>query len=117
MASRQSDRPVALSARLTDGSCQPPPHASPSSTAGGKDYRITVPTAADRVVHRSLRKAVEPLLERDAYPPWMFGWHRRAARREGSSAEMVKFNTQFRVEFIEAIEGRGTSAESRPSPS
>ncbi|MFD0535252.1 hypothetical protein ACFQY7_17400 [Actinomadura luteofluorescens] len=47
----------------------------------------------------------------------MFGWHRRAARREGSSAEMVKFNTQFRVEFIEAIEGRGTSAESRPSPS
>ncbi|MEV3925893.1 reverse transcriptase domain-containing protein [Actinomadura coerulea] len=73
-------RLAALSARLTDGSWQPSPARIAEFHAWGKDYRITIPTVADRVVHRSLRNAVEPVLERDAYPPWMFGWHRRAGR-------------------------------------
>lgn len=45
---------------------------------------------------------------------WWVSRHLREARElcEGISAEMVKFNVQFRQEFIEAIEGRATSKTS-----
>ncbi|MFI7104136.1 RNA-directed DNA polymerase [Streptomyces sp. NPDC050161] len=76
----------ALAARLADRSWRPSPTRLVAFHAWGKDYRVAVPTVEDRIVHRALRNAVEPVLERDAYPPWMFGWHRRAGRPLAISA-------------------------------
>ncbi|MBB0243038.1 RNA-directed DNA polymerase [Streptomyces alkaliphilus] len=70
----------ALSAALSDGSWRPGPLRIEEFEAWGKRHTVTIPTVADRIVHRALRNAIEPVLERDAYPPWMFGWHRRAGR-------------------------------------
>ncbi|MEU5811559.1 RNA-directed DNA polymerase [Streptomyces sp. NPDC047718] len=69
-----------LSAALSDGTWRPGPLRIQEFDAWGKRHTVTTPTAADRIVHRALRNAIEPVLERDAYPPWMFGWHRRAGR-------------------------------------
>ncbi|MER5615388.1 reverse transcriptase domain-containing protein [Streptomyces sp. NPDC002215] len=73
-------RIAALSAALADGTWQPGPLRTEEFDAWGKHHTITIPTVTDRIVHRALRNAIEPVLERDAYPPWMFGWHRRAGR-------------------------------------
>ncbi|MGW7327101.1 reverse transcriptase domain-containing protein [Streptomyces sp. NPDC054840] len=75
-----SDRITTLSAALANGTWQPGQLRTEEFDAWGKRHTITIPTVTDRIVHRSLRNAVEPVLERDAYPPWMFGWHRRAGR-------------------------------------
>ncbi|MCX5103647.1 reverse transcriptase domain-containing protein [Streptomyces sp. NBC_00439] len=73
-------RIAALSTALADGTWQPGPLRTEEFDAWGKHHTITIPTVTDRIVHRALRNAIEPVLERDAYPPWMFGWHRRAGR-------------------------------------
>ncbi|MGY3056245.1 RNA-directed DNA polymerase [Streptomyces sp. TE3672] len=73
-------RIAALSAALADGTWQPGPLRTEEFDAWGKHHTITIPTVTDRIVHRALRNAIEPVLERDAYPEWMFGWHRRAGR-------------------------------------
>ncbi|WP_019632253.1 hypothetical protein [Actinomadura atramentaria] len=69
-----------LAARLRDGTWRPGPVRAVSLPSYGKDLALAVPTVGDRVVHRALRTAAEPVLESDAYPPWMFGWRRRAGR-------------------------------------
>ncbi|WP_338673883.1 reverse transcriptase domain-containing protein [Streptomyces sp. SCSIO 30461] len=69
-----------LSAALSDGTWCPGPLRIKEFEAWGKRHTVTIPTVTDRIVHRALRNAIEPVLERDAYPPWMFGWHRRAGR-------------------------------------
>ncbi|MGW7199548.1 reverse transcriptase domain-containing protein [Streptomyces chryseus] len=74
------DRITTLSASLLAGTWQPGPVRTEEFDAWGKRHTITIPTVTDRIVHRALRNAVEPVLERDAYPQWMFGWHRRAGR-------------------------------------
>ncbi|MFJ8856082.1 reverse transcriptase domain-containing protein [Streptomyces sp. NPDC102437] len=73
-------RIAALTATLADGTWRPGPLRTEEFEAWGKHHTITIPTVTDRIVHRALRNAIEPVLERDAYPPWMFGWHRRAGR-------------------------------------
>ncbi|MDT0307651.1 reverse transcriptase domain-containing protein [Streptomyces sp. DSM 44917] len=70
----------ALSRDLAAGTWRPQPPRTERFDAWGKTLTIVIPTVTDRVVHRAVRNAVEPVLERDAYPPWMFGWHRRAGR-------------------------------------
>ncbi|MFQ6197707.1 reverse transcriptase domain-containing protein [Streptomyces sp. NPDC000405] len=69
-----------LSCRLRDGTWRPDPVRTVRFEAWGKDYELSIPTVGDRVVHRAVRNAIEPVLERDAYPPWMFGWRPRAGR-------------------------------------
>lgn len=73
-------RIAALSAGLSASTWRPGPLRVEEFDAWGKRHTVTIPTVTDRIVHRALRNAVEPVLERDAYPPWMFGWHRRAGR-------------------------------------
>ncbi|MCC2275465.1 RNA-directed DNA polymerase [Streptomyces sp. ET3-23] len=73
-------RIAVLSATLADGSWQPGPLRIEEFDAWGKRHTVTIPTVTDRIVHRALRNAIEPVLERDAYPPWMFGWRPRAGR-------------------------------------
>ncbi|BDH14248.1 hypothetical protein [Streptomyces hygroscopicus] len=69
-----------LSQQLADGSWRPEPMRLCDFDAWGKHYNVVIPTVRDRIVHRALRNAVEPVLEREAYPPWMFGWRSRAGR-------------------------------------
>lgn len=46
----------------------------------GKTLHIVVPTVEDWIVHRALRQAAEPVLDRDAYPSWMYGWRPRRGK-------------------------------------
>lgn len=69
-----------LSATLADGSWRPGPPRIEQFDAWGKRHTVVIPTVTDRIVHRALRNAVEAVLQRDAYPPWMYGWRPRAGR-------------------------------------
>ncbi|MBC2879326.1 RNA-directed DNA polymerase [Streptomyces sp. TYQ1024] len=69
-----------LSRQLREGTWRPKPVRTAVFDAWGKEYQLSIPTVVDRVVHRAVRNALEPVLDRDAYPPWMFGWRRRAGR-------------------------------------
>ncbi|MFF4924220.1 reverse transcriptase domain-containing protein [Kitasatospora sp. NPDC001261] len=75
-----------LSGRLADGTWQPHPVREVVFDGWGKQMRLAVPTVTDRIVHRALRAAAEPVLERDAYPPWMFGWRPRRGRPQAVAA-------------------------------
>lgn len=74
-----------LAARLADGSWTPGPLRTLVLPTWGKDITMTIPTVEDRIVHRSLREAAEPVLVADAYPDWMYGWRPRAGRLDALS--------------------------------
>ncbi len=74
------DRLADLAARLRDGSWRPGPVRQISWTSADKHLRVTIPTVEDRIVHRAIRRCVEPILEVHAYPDWMFGWRPRRGR-------------------------------------
>ncbi|MEW9518138.1 hypothetical protein [Streptomyces tubercidicus] len=67
----------------------------------------------DRIVHRALRNAVEPVLERDAYPPWMFGWRSRAGRplAVAAAAAHLAAGRRWVVDLDVAAASRGVSLE------
>ncbi|MFD4479859.1 reverse transcriptase domain-containing protein [Streptomyces sp. NPDC058471] len=102
-----------LSRQLIDGSWEPEPVRIADFDAWGKHYRVVIPTVRDRVVHRALRNAVEPVLERDAYPPWMFGWRQRAGRPlavAAASAHLAAGRTWV-VDLDVAAASRGVDLE------
>jgi RNA-directed DNA polymerase len=80
------ERLRSLSDRLRQGTWQPSPLRQLSWPDWDKRLPVTVPTVEDRIVHRALRNAAEPVLERDAYPPWSYGWRRRAGHVEAVAA-------------------------------
>ncbi|WP_233570960.1 RNA-directed DNA polymerase [Nocardiopsis sp. Huas11] len=75
-----------LAERLADHAWAPVAPRLVSWPSWGKELRICVPTVEDRIVHRALRQAAEPVLDRDAYPPWLFGWRPRRGRVEAVAA-------------------------------
>lgn len=68
------DRLTHLAARLREGSWRPGPIRQLSWSSADKHLCVTIPTVEDRIVHRAIRRCVEPILEAHAYPDWMFGW-------------------------------------------
>jgi RNA-directed DNA polymerase len=68
------DRLAHLAARLRDGSWRPGPVRQVSWPSADKRLCVAIPTVEDRIVHRAIRRCVEPILEAHAYPDWMFGW-------------------------------------------
>jgi RNA-directed DNA polymerase len=46
----------------------------------GKQFPVYVPTAGDRIVHRAMRNAVEPVLEERAFRDWVSGYRPRRNR-------------------------------------
>ncbi len=81
------ERITALAGRLRDGSWSPGPVRAQSIPSWGKTLPLAIPSAEDRIVHRAVRLAAEPVLEATgAYPPWMYGWRPRAGRVEALSA-------------------------------
>lgn len=80
------DRIAALSSRLRHGTWRPAPVRELAMDSWGKTLHIVIPTVEDRIVHRTIRLAAEPVLCRDAYRPWMFGWRPRAGRLHAVAA-------------------------------
>jgi RNA-directed DNA polymerase len=80
------DRIVGLAERLRRDTWRPGPVRVAAWPSWGKHLAVAVPTVEDRIVHRALRHAAEPVLLHDAYPPWMFGWRPRAGRVEAVAA-------------------------------
>jgi hypothetical protein len=68
------DRLAHLATRLRDGSWRPGPVRQITWPSADKHLCVTIPTVEDRIVHRAIRRCVEPILEARAYPEWMFGW-------------------------------------------
>ena len=79
-------RIAALSARLRDRTWRPAPIRQVAKPSWGKTLALSIPTVEDRIVHRTIRHALEPVLCRDAYPPWMYGWRPRAGRVQAIDA-------------------------------
>jgi RNA-directed DNA polymerase len=68
-------RITALSAALRDGTWRPGPLRTAEITSyAGKRFSAVIPTAADRIVHRAMRAAIEPVLEERAFPGWVSGY-------------------------------------------
>lgn len=80
------ERIAVLSKQLHEGTWWPAPVRVLSMPSWGKTLTIVIPTVEDRVVHRTVRLALEPVLCRNAYPPWMFGWRPRAGRVQAVAA-------------------------------
>jgi hypothetical protein len=75
-----------LALALRDGTWSPSPPRTVTWTSWGKRLTVAIPTVTDRIVHRAMRNAAEPVLEHDAYPPWLFGWRPRAGRPHAVAA-------------------------------
>lgn len=80
------DRLRDLAKRLAGASWEPVPPRLVSWPSWDKELTVCVPTVEDRIVHRALRQAAEPVLDREAYPPWLFGWRPRRGRVEAVAA-------------------------------
>jgi RNA-directed DNA polymerase len=80
-------RITALAGRLRDGTWTPGPVRPLVIPSWGKTLPLAIPAAEDRIVHRAVRTAAEPvLIMTGAYPPWMYGWRPRAGRVEALTA-------------------------------
>jgi RNA-directed DNA polymerase len=83
-------RITALSEALRAGTWSPAPLRPVLITNYfGKQFHVYVPTAADRVVHRAMRNAVEPLLEERAFRDWVSGYRPRRNRITALSQVMA----------------------------
>lgn len=83
------DRIAALSGRLRTGAWKPGPVREVPIPSWGKSLRLAIPAAEDRIVHRAMTHAAQPVLDAAAYPRWMFGWRPRAGRVEALTAAAV----------------------------
>lgn len=69
------ERLAELAARLRDGTWRPTPLREVTIDAfTGRQFVAGVPTAEDRIVHRAIRAAADPILEHMAYEPWVSGY-------------------------------------------
>lgn len=68
------ERLADLAVRLRTGTWRPGPVREIAWRSGEKKLRVAIPTVEDRIVHRALRRCVEPILHNQVYPEWMFGW-------------------------------------------
>lgn len=64
-----------LADRLADGTWRPGPvRQATFRSYTGKPMAVSIPTMVDRVVHRALRNAMEPILEKHALRDWVSGY-------------------------------------------
>ncbi|WP_233439912.1 reverse transcriptase domain-containing protein [Lentzea atacamensis] len=70
-----------LAGQLAEGTWQPGPvREVPFPTYTGKPMTVCVPTMIDRLVHRALRNAIEPILETRVLADWVSGYRPRRNR-------------------------------------
>ncbi|MDF5759032.1 reverse transcriptase domain-containing protein [Spongiactinospora sp. TRM90649] len=64
-----------LAVALREGSWRPDPlRDNPFPTYTGKQLVSVIPIVEDRLVHRAMRNAVEPILEARVFAPWVSGY-------------------------------------------
>jgi hypothetical protein len=94
-----SKRLKELSDRLFGGTWQPGPlRVVPVTAYTGKVFTVVVPTAEDRIVHRALRGAVEPLLEAAVFAPWVSGY--RPGRNRITALRMASHHLGRGLRFV-----------------
>lgn len=99
-----------LSSRIASGKW------SPGSTRDvtvrfftGKIFDIAIPNVEDRIVHRAIRNAVEPILERKAFPDFVSGFRRYRSRLTSVRQAMEHWNSGYRfVADIDVEDVSGT---------
>ncbi|MFB6478930.1 reverse transcriptase domain-containing protein [Streptomyces virginiae] len=70
-----SGRLEELAGQLHEGTWQPrPPRSSHVIAYTGKRIETVIPTVAERIVHRAMRRAIEPVLEAAVFAPWVSGF-------------------------------------------
>ncbi|SEG93854.1 hypothetical protein SAMN04489712_1419 [Thermomonospora echinospora] len=70
-----------LAQALHEGTWRPGPLRRTSfATYTGKELPCAIPTVQDRIVHRAMRAAVEPILEARAFADWVSGYRPRRNR-------------------------------------
>ncbi|GAA4850319.1 hypothetical protein GCM10025787_36640 [Saccharopolyspora rosea] len=70
-----------LAAQLADGTWRPGPCRMVTiPTFSGKPMSTAIPTVGDRLVHRAVRNAAEPVLETRAFANWVSGYRPRRNR-------------------------------------
>ena len=87
-------RIAALSASLREGTWRPGPLRTVQiTTYAGKTFPAVIPTAEDRIVHRAMRGAIEPVLEALAFPGWVSGYRPGRNRVTALRDAMAHLNT------------------------
>lgn len=111
---RQGLRPrlADLAGRLADGSWTPGPTLHVTlTTFAGKEFAAVVPTVEDRIVHRALRGALDPVLDRaladwaSAYRP---GRNRVTAVRQAAAHVAAGFGWVADVDVADSSAGGDT---------
>ncbi|WP_327009688.1 RNA-directed DNA polymerase (Reverse transcriptase) [Dactylosporangium sp. NBC_01737] len=75
------DRLTDLAQRLRNGVWQPGPLRIVEITSyAGKVFEAAIPTVEDRIVHRAMRRAVEPILENRVLADWVSAYRPRRNR-------------------------------------
>lgn len=88
------ERLVALADRMRDGSWSPGPlRELTSTTFTGKRMPLAIPTVEDRIVHRAMRNAMEPVLEAEAFAGFVSGY-RPGRNRLTSVAQAARYIEQ-----------------------
>lgn len=86
-----------LAIELAEGTWQPGPVRDVQlPTYTGKQLHTAIPTARDRLVHRALRNAVEPVLEANAFRDWVSGFRPRRNRITSLRQAAVYYQAGFR---------------------
>jgi hypothetical protein len=86
-------RIAALSASLRAGTWRPGPLRTVQiTTYAGKTFPAVIPTAEDRIVHRAMRAAIEPVLEAHAFAGWVSGYRPGRNRITALRAAMAHLN-------------------------
>jgi RNA-directed DNA polymerase len=86
-----------LARQLADGSWQPGPLREVEiMTYTGKTMPTSIPPVVDRLVHRAMRNAVEPILEARAFQDWVSGFRpgrsRITALRQAAAHRQVGYS-------------------------
>jgi RNA-directed DNA polymerase len=85
-----AERITLLSQALREGTWRPGPLRTVEiTTYTGKQFPAVIPTVEDRIVHRAMRAAIEPILEERALPSWVSGYRPGRSRITAVRAAMT----------------------------
>lgn len=103
------DRLTDLATRLRTGVWAPGPLREVAITAyTGKVFAAVVPTVEDRIVHRAMRAALEPVMERCVLADWVSGF--RTARNRVTALRQADAHVLSGLAWVADVDVAGASA-------
>jgi hypothetical protein len=103
------ERLADLAARLRSGTWAPtPPRLVDIATYSGKVFTAAIPTVEERVVHRAMRAAAEPILEARLYADWVSGY--RPGRNRLTAVRQAAAHMAGRRCWVADVDVAGASA-------